>query len=141
MSSFLPIPECQQQEVQAIQQQLCHQPTHMPWPTVDNEPLNEYLTPFLATLAFPTLFPDGKGDPTNPSLHRDVPLAERGTSFKIWRKYRWQVAIPLCQSSKICLLGFEYDPKKTYSAANRNISQTESWRSASDCTRTATNGS
>ena len=77
MSSFLPIPECQQQEVQAIQQQLCHQPTHMPWPTVDNEPLNEYLTPFLATLAFPTLFPDGKGDPTNPSLHRDVPLAER----------------------------------------------------------------
>ena len=49
----------------------------MPWPTVDNEPLNEYLTPFLATLAFPTLFPDGKGDPTNPSLHRDVPLAER----------------------------------------------------------------
>ena len=77
MSSFLPIPECQQQEVQAIQQQLCHQPTHMPWPTVDNEPLDEYLTPFLATLAFPTLFPDGKGDPTNPSLHRDVPLAER----------------------------------------------------------------
>lgn len=43
MSSFLPIPECQQQEVQAIQQQLCHQLTHMPWPTVDNEPLNEYL--------------------------------------------------------------------------------------------------
>ena len=76
MSSFQPIPECQQQEVQAIQQQLCHQPTHMPWPTVDNEPLNEYLTPFLATLAFPTLFPDGNGDPTNPSLHRDVPLAE-----------------------------------------------------------------
>ena len=77
MSSFLPIPECQQQEVQAIQQQLCHQPTPMPWPTVDNEPLNEYLTPFLATLAFPTLFPDGKGDPTNLLLHRDVPLAER----------------------------------------------------------------
>ena len=76
MSSFLPIPECQQQEVQAIQQQLRHQPTHMPWPTVDNELLNEYLTPFLATLAFPTLFPDGKGGPTNPSLHRDVPLAE-----------------------------------------------------------------
>lgn len=40
MSSFLPIPECQQQEVQAIQQQLlCHQATHMRWPTVDNTPL------------------------------------------------------------------------------------------------------
>ena len=37
MSSFLPIPECQQQEVQAIQQQMCHQPTHMPWPAVDND--------------------------------------------------------------------------------------------------------
>jgi len=36
----------------------------MPWSTVDSEPINEYTTPFLATLAFPTLFPDGKGDPT-----------------------------------------------------------------------------
>ncbi|CAH3032686.1 unnamed protein product [Porites lobata] len=28
-------------------------------------------------MAFPTLFPDGKGDPTNPSLRRDIPLGER----------------------------------------------------------------
>ena len=76
MSSFLPIPDCQAQEIDAVQQQLSHQAT-MPWPTVDNEPINEYLTPFLATLAFPTLFPDGKGDPTNPSLRRDIPLGER----------------------------------------------------------------
>ena len=27
--------------------------------------------------AFPTLFPDGRGDPTNPSLYHDVPLADR----------------------------------------------------------------
>ena len=77
MSSLLPIPEFQQQEMEAVQQQLFHQTTHMPWPTVENEPINEYLTPFLATLAFPTLFPDGKGDPTNPSLHRGVPLGDR----------------------------------------------------------------
>ena len=76
MSSFLPIPDCQAQEIDAVQQQLSHQAT-MPWPTVDNEPINEYLAPFLATLAFPTLFPDGKGDPTNPSLRRDIPLGER----------------------------------------------------------------
>ena len=44
---------------------------------MENEPLNEYTTPFLATMAFPTLFPDGKGDPTNPSLHRDVPISSR----------------------------------------------------------------
>ena len=28
-------------------------------------------------MAFPTLFPDGKGDPTNQGLLRDVPLQER----------------------------------------------------------------
>ena len=78
ITSFLPIPECQQQELQAIQDKLCGRTDHyMPWPTVDSDPLNEYDTPFLATLAFPTLFPDGKGDPTNPSLHRDVPLTDK----------------------------------------------------------------
>jgi hypothetical protein len=34
--------------------------------------LNEYTTGFLATFAFLTLFPDGKGDPTNPCLQRDI---------------------------------------------------------------------
>ena len=77
MSSFLPIPDCQPQEIDAIQQQLSQQDGTMPWPAVDNEPINKYLTPFLATLAFPTRFPDGKGDPTNRSLCRDIPLAER----------------------------------------------------------------
>ena len=28
-------------------------------------------------MAFPTLFPDGKADPTNQELLRDVPLQER----------------------------------------------------------------
>ena len=36
------------------------------WPTIENQPLNEYTTPYLATMAFPTLFPDAKGDPTIP---------------------------------------------------------------------------
>ncbi len=44
---------------------------------VENEPLNEYQVSHLATMAFPTLFPDGKGDPTNQGLLRDVPLQER----------------------------------------------------------------
>ena len=79
MSSFLPIPQCHQQEIEAVQQQLScnHNTKHIPWPTVDNEPINEYLTLFLATMAFPTLFPDGRGDPTNPSLYQDVTLADR----------------------------------------------------------------
>ena len=37
-----------------------------------NSPLNEYVTPYLATMAFPTLFPDGKGDPTNPAILEKV---------------------------------------------------------------------
>ena len=49
----------------------------MMWPTIENEPLNENQISHLATMAFPTLFPDGKGDPTNQALLRDIPLQER----------------------------------------------------------------
>ena len=78
VNTFLPVPQCQQQEIDAIQQKLSSiDNQHIAWPTVDNEPTNEYLTPFLATMAFPTLFPDGKGDLTNPSLNRDMQFDER----------------------------------------------------------------
>ena len=76
MSSFLPVGEQQEQEIDAVRQQLSGDDP-MSWPTVDNQPLNEYQTPFLATMAFPTLFPNGKGDPTNQALTRDVSLLER----------------------------------------------------------------
>ena len=80
MSSFLPVGEEQQQELDAVKQQLsADQP--MSWPTLEQQSLNEYETPFLATMAFPTLFPNGKGDPTNQTLVRDVPLAERVKHF------------------------------------------------------------
>ena len=46
------------------------------WPTIENQPLNENTTPYLATMAFPTLFPDAKGDPTIHSLNRDVPFSK-----------------------------------------------------------------
>ena len=75
-SSFLPQSENQQLEHDAIQNKLTFE-NKLDWPSMENEPLNEYTTPFLATMAFPTLFPDGKGDPTNPSLHRDVPISSR----------------------------------------------------------------
>ena len=76
MSSFLPVGEQQQQEIEAVRNQLSENEP-MQWPTVENEPLNEYQVSHLATMAFPTLFPDGKGDPTNEGLLRDVPLQER----------------------------------------------------------------
>ena len=49
----------------------------MEWPTIEDTPINEYQTPFLATMVFPTLFPDSKGDPINQALLRDVFLQER----------------------------------------------------------------
>ena len=73
MSSFLPVGEQQQQELSAIRNKIsASEPLN--WPTVDNQPVNEYETLYLATMAFPTLFPDGRGDPTNQALLRDVPL-------------------------------------------------------------------
>ena len=77
MSSFLPAGQQQQQEIEAIRNQLFTQePIQLPTIS-DHEPLNEYQTPFLATTAFPTLFLVGRGDPTNQALLRDVPLQER----------------------------------------------------------------
>ena len=63
MNSFLPIPENQKLEIQAMTE---HISQTIDWPTVSNEPLSEFTTPYLATLAFPTLFPDARGYPTNP---------------------------------------------------------------------------
>ena len=72
MSSFLPVGEQQQQEVEAIRDQLSLEDP-LNWPKTEDEPLNEYQTPYLATMAFPTLFPNGKGDPTKPSFLRYYP--------------------------------------------------------------------
>ena len=64
MSSFLPVGEQQQQEIEAVRNELSENEA-MQWPSVENEPLNEYEVSHLATMAFPTLFRDGKGNPTN----------------------------------------------------------------------------
>ena len=51
------------------------------WPSVQNEPSNEYQVSHLATMAIPTLFPGRKGDPTNPGLLTDVPFQEELSIF------------------------------------------------------------
>ena len=76
MSSLMPVGEQQPQELHAIKHQLSTTDA-ITWPSVCDQPLNEYQTPFLATLAFPTLFPDSKRDPTNPSLVKDITLGEK----------------------------------------------------------------
>ena len=56
MSVFLQLPETEQQEKDDLLEQLHNQ--IVDWPTTENEPLNEFTTPFLAMLSFPTLFPN-----------------------------------------------------------------------------------
>ena len=71
-SSFLPVNDTHQQEIDFIRNNLSQGQIH--WPTLGNSPLNEYVTPYLATMAFPTLFPDGKGDSTNPAVLKNATL-------------------------------------------------------------------
>ena len=48
------------------------------WPVEEGaNPLSEYDTPFLASMAFPTLFPDCLGDPTNQATLRNVSFQDR----------------------------------------------------------------
>ena len=74
-SSFLPHNDNSKLEKDAILSEIGIAKTN--WPSVGDAPLNEYSISGLATLAFPTLFPDGKGDPTNPCLRRGIPFIER----------------------------------------------------------------
>ena len=76
-SSFLPLGQQQEQQMDAIRKEILGEENSINWPNISNQPLNEYQTSHLASMAFPTLFPDGKGDPTNPSLLRDVPFQEK----------------------------------------------------------------
>ena len=71
MTSFMPTPVNQKKETDLISQKIQpDQPKH-PW-KIDSDPFNEYSTEFLATLSFPSLFPDGKGDPMNHALVRNI---------------------------------------------------------------------
>jgi hypothetical protein len=70
MSSFLPVGEQQQQKIDDVRNQLSENEPIL-WLSVDNEgggayePLNEYQVSHLATMSFPIIFSDEKGDPTN----------------------------------------------------------------------------
>lgn len=84
-SSFLPSAQNDQLEVNASTSKLSA--GKLDFPSVENEPLNEYTTPFLATMAFPTLFPDAKGDPTNPFFEqRSIFHKQNTTSSKVFRE-------------------------------------------------------
>ena len=78
VNTMLPVADQKQPEENAIRSQLSGEEQILEWPVIDeSSPLNEYQTPFLATLAFPTLFPDGIADPTDQALVRNVTFHER----------------------------------------------------------------
>ena len=81
--SFLPLPQAQRSEQDAIRA-LINGEDPLDWPSNDDDPINEFRTEGLATMAFPTLFPYGKGDPTKKTRLREVSLTE---GFKHLIKY------------------------------------------------------
>ncbi len=84
-TSFLPLPSRECTEDTAIRS-VVNGDDPLEWPHIAGKPINEFRTPGLATMAFPTLFPHGKGDPTNPGREREVSLTE---SFKHLMRYRY----------------------------------------------------
>ena len=71
--SFLPYPIREGMEDSVIRSTISGN-DHIQWPSIGEHAVNEFATPFLATMAFPTLFPYGTGDPTNPGRQRSVSL-------------------------------------------------------------------
>ncbi len=77
--SFLPVSINSQLENEVIKKALdtTLEALVMNWPSLGDEPLNKYSTPFLATMVFPLLFPDARGDPTNPCLLHNITFSNK----------------------------------------------------------------
>ena len=88
-TSFIPMRQRQRKEGEAIQDAVNeHDP--LDWPSTEGNAINEFKTDGLATMAFPTLFPYGKGDPTNRARNHDITLAE---AFKHLMKFVHMVSL------------------------------------------------
>lgn len=75
--SFLPLPTRQVTEDEHIHSSLMSTGSKpVDWPDIMTQPINEFQTPYLATMSFPTLFPYATGDPTYPGRERSVSLTD-----------------------------------------------------------------
>ena len=72
MTSFLPINVNHKKESDIISEQIIGNNNKKCSWKIDDNPLTEFKTEFLATMSFPSLFPDGKGDPTNSATLRSI---------------------------------------------------------------------
>ena len=79
-TSFIPVPQQEQTEIESIQSIIQEKSaTPLPWPELSKSPINEFTTEGFATMAFPTLFPYGTGDPTTKCRQCSISFSE---SFK-----------------------------------------------------------
>ena len=87
-TSFIPMRQRQRKEGAAIQDAV-NETDPLDWPSTEDNIVNEFKTDGLATMAFPTLFPYGKGDPTNRARQHGITLTE---SFKHLMKFAERLA-------------------------------------------------
>jgi len=73
--SFLPFPVHEETEDNTIQS-IINGDNPLNWPAIGDSAINEFNTPFLATMAFPAFFPHATGDPTNPARERPVSITD-----------------------------------------------------------------
>ncbi|XP_066915540.1 uncharacterized protein [Clytia hemisphaerica] len=73
MRSYLPSKLKKAKEADLTKSEILNTKTEI---DIGSSPLSEFNTPYLASLAFPTLFPDTKGDPTNPAIIREIAKSE-----------------------------------------------------------------
>lgn len=73
--SFLPTPAQQRIEENTIRS-VINRENLFDWPIIEENAINEYQTLFLATMAFPALFPYAAGDPTNPARHHLISITD-----------------------------------------------------------------
>ena len=69
LQGFLPSSQRQPSEETRLLESVTGQPNYL---DIQRSPFNEYSTSNLASLAFPTLFPDTKGDPTSDEVVRQI---------------------------------------------------------------------
>lgn len=87
MGSFIPSSTDTKKEKNIIQETFLNESQVHNW-NIGSDPINEFDVQYLASMAFPTLFPDGKGDPTNKAVHSEI--SDSATqSFAEKRDEKW----------------------------------------------------
>ena len=124
--SFLPLPQGQQSEQDAIRA-LINGVDPLDWPSNDGDPINEFRTEGLASMTFPTLFPYGKGDPTKRTRLREVSLTKGfQTPYKVCRTFnQWNLYLAICITSSISILGAKRETTPLVVVASSHLSYAE----------------